>query len=1116
LVQLSDRGYPAYADFHGRGGPAKGMLLARSSGGGENPMAEYAVGKGRIIVMGWRLPHYSYAANPHRANLERLTANTLAYLANEKAWRKIVLVPVNAPRGRKPAAPQIAWAAPALSDTTRAALGRAITDLTETHGNKYPRGAEFAKRLDAVKTDAEFHALRREALLANPLLDFGAVLLVRRTEGKMGLPRNWQSNSCLPKNGYDNELAVLTLADGAMKSLYRPEGGRFLGDVDLHWDGARVLFSMPGANGRWQIHEMKTDGSGLRELPLILEKDVDNYDACYLPNGNVMFTSTAPFVGVPCVKGSSHVSNMYLLDTKGAIRRLTFEQDHDWCPTVLNNGRVLYLRWEYSDIPHYVSRILFHMNPDGTEQMEYYGSNSYWPNSTFFARPVPGHPTRFVGVVSGHHDTSRMGELVLFDPAKGRREADGVVQRIPGWGKKVEPIIADGLVSRSWPKFLHPWPLGGNYFLVSCKPGPRSRWGLYLVDVFDNFVLLKEDPTHALIEAVPLAKRTRPPVIPDKVDPKATEATITIADIYVGDGLRGVPRGAVKKLRLFTYHFAYHGMGGQVNRVGLDGPWDVKRIVGTVPVEADGSANFRVPANLPISAQPLDAEGKALQLMRSWMTAMPGETLSCVGCHESQNASPPTRRAMALTKPPAAITPWYGPIRGFDFTREVQPVLDAHCVRCHDEKTAPDLRDLPPVEAAIKKGGYKSGTKFPPSYIALRSFVRAHTIESDMHMLNPGEFHADTTRLVQLLREGHYDVQLDAEGWDRLITWIDLNTPAHGTWTDVVGEKKVTHQRDRRRAMMMKYCVARDEDPETVYAADYKPKPAKPVPVPAKPANPKVAGWPFSADAAKKRQVALGQATRKIELDGLALELVRVPAGEFPMGGKSVKVDKPFWMGAGEVTNEQFAKFDPTHDSRIEHGDFLQFGVRERGYPVNGSQQPVCRVSWNMATAYCRWLSGKTGETITLPTEAQWEWACRAGAATPLWYGALDADFSKAANLADHTLRYMDTFGWGLPSGAVPAWRPAVETVKDGHHVSAPVKSFQPNPWGLHDMHGNVAEWTSSDAAVAGRKIVRGGSWYDLPARATSSFRQRYPAWMGVYDVGFRVICLPAAKVTRR
>jgi formylglycine-generating enzyme required for sulfatase activity len=265
-----------------------------------------------------------------------------------------------------------------------------------------------------------------------------------------------------------------------------------------------------------------------------------------------------------------------------------------------------------------------------------------------------------------------------------------------------------------------------------------------------------------------------------------------------------------------------------------------------------------------------------------------------------------------------------------------------------------------------------------------------------------------------------------------------------------------------------------------------------------------------------------------------------------------VKIGEPFWMGRLEVTNEQFACFDPAHDSRLETGDFLQFSVQERGYPTNGSRQPVCRLTWHEAMAFCRWLSARTGLGFTLPTEAQWEWACRAGTATPMNWGSTETDFSKLANLADCTLRFVDTFGWGLPSGAVPPWRPAIESVNDGFKVSAPVGTFDPNPWGLCDMHGNVSEWTRSlykpypyreddgrnagiadwrlpradlktqsetgnrQSAIAQRLVVRGGSWYDRPRFARSAYRMSYPAWQGVYDVGFRVVCVPRSRITRR
>ena len=149
-----------------------------------------------------------------------------------------------------------------------------------------------------------------------------------------------------------------------------------------------MLFSSIGTHGRWQIFEVRSDGTGLRQVTPGDEPDVDNYDPCYLPDGRIMFCSTRCFHGVPCVGGGNTVANLCRMNADGTeIRQLCFDQDHNWCPTVLNNGRVLYARWEYSDSPHYFTRLLFHMNPDGTNQSEYYGSNSMWPNSIFYARP---------------------------------------------------------------------------------------------------------------------------------------------------------------------------------------------------------------------------------------------------------------------------------------------------------------------------------------------------------------------------------------------------------------------------------------------------------------------------------------------------------------------------------------------------------------------------------------------------------------------------------------------------------------------------------------------------------------------------------------------------------
>ena len=981
--------------------------------------------------------------------------------------------------------------------------------------------------------------------------------MIRRSADRLGLPLNFNGNTDLAPTGYENTLVTLSppVPGGGIETIFTPNGDRFVGDLDLHYDAEKMLLSIPDENGRWDIAELDLPTGNLKDLDLIEDPDVHNYDACYLPDERIIFTSTAPFIGVPCVGGRSKVANLYLRDHNGTIRRLTNDQDHNWCPAVLNNGRILYQRWEYADIAHAFTRLLFHANPDGSRQMEYYGSNSFWPTATFFARPVPDHPTKVVAIVGGHHDAPRQGELVILDPALGRHETRGAVQRIPGYGKKVKPVILDGLIAASWPRFLHPFPLSEKYFIVSCKPTRESLWGVYLVDVFDNFVLLHEEPGWAMLEPIPWRKTTRQPVIPDSADPSQKDATVLMMDIYRGPGLAGVPRGLVKALRLSSYDFTFHGLGGEPDRVGLDGPWDVRRIIGTVPVEPDGSAHFRVPACTPVMVQPLDADGKALALMRSWFTAVPGEVLSCVGCHEKQNTVGPFDSVpSAFRREPSSIEPWYGPARGFSFVREVQPVLDAYCVGCHHGGPFPDGQstfDLTARPAERVPSAFQM--HFSPSYMELRRWVHGSTLESDAHLLPPRDFHADTSKLVQILRDDHYGVHLSAEAWNRLITWIDLNAPFHGTWKEVVASNPdklaaALHGAERRRDLNRRY-AGFDEDPEAIY------------PTPVLDVSPAITTLETQMDTRlfgneEKQGTMLarhpgksgdpervtspqqpppeGQPVTTVEIaDGVLLELLRIEAGEFVMGSDNgypneqpahlQQIDKPFLIGRFEVTNRQYDCFDPHHDSGLETGEAYQFGDDERGFPLNRPEQPVVRVSWDRAMAFCDWLSQKTGSPFTLPTEVQWEYACRAGTSEPLWFGTLADDFSRFGNFSDathHTVYYPH-----VPT-ALPPWRPADTRFDDGWRGAAYVGSYAPNPWGLFDMHGNVAEWTRSDYKLysepvietlanvgsARRKVVRGGSWLDRPRRSRSAFRLHFDASQAVHDIGFRVVCEDCAR----
>jgi formylglycine-generating enzyme required for sulfatase activity len=1054
------------------------------------------------------------------------------------------------------------------------ALGLAITDLINTFGQRYPKGQEYLERLNSLKESSkvvlssfnrdnnsakaaamkltkELNKLRYDALLSNPLLDFNKLLLLKRKRGQLGLPVNHKCNSGISPTGYDNEIAVLgpVRPRGTLQTLYRPPADEFIGEIDLHFDADRLLFTTP-KDKSWQIFEIKTDGSGLRQVTRGEHPDVDNFDACYLPDGRIVFASTAPYTGVPCWHGKERACSIYLMDGDGGnMRQLCFDQDLDLHPAVLGTGQIIFSRWDYTGPMHMYLRPLMAMNPDGTGQRAVYGSNSYWPNALYFPRGIPGEPSKIVAIVAGYHGVSRMGELALLDTTKGWHEADGIVQRIPGRGKPVKPIIRDNLVGKSWPKFLHPYPLSEKYFIVASQLNGKSPWGIYLVDVFDNILPIHVKRQFDLFEPIPLVKRPRPPVIPDRVDLKSNEAVVYLHDVYAGPGLAGVPRGTVKRLRIVAYHFGYPGMAGP-DKIGCGGPWEVMRILGTVPIHEDGSAIFSVPANTPLSVQPLDKQGKAVQLMRSWFTAMPGETVSCVGCHEQPKQIPGLRRRLAK--------PWYGPPRGLDFERDVQPVLDKYCVSCHNGRQITDLRceryvknyrgrELTRLGAtrlhpAVREALGGTAVRYTPAYEALVPYIRRVNIEDHVGLLVPGEYHADTSELIQMLSKGHYNVRLDKEAWDRLITWIDLNGPCHGTWGEV---SPIPDGADRRRRELGRLYGGTKDDPEQVpeiRRASIEPISPEPMRE-TRPQIPEVAGWPFDGEEARRRQRAVGMFERTIELGGaVTMKLLRIPAGQFVMGDANGQADerpparvsfsRDFWMGACEVTNEQYHRFDPDFDSGYFTKRFR--GPDGPGLSLAGANQPVVRVSWQHALDFCRWLSQKTGMKFTLPTEAQWEYACRAGSQAPLSYGAEAGFFSTWANVADKSLSVRPGptgglesnitahFGKGILESAVYGGNVLCDVrFDDGAVATANVGSYRPNAWGLYDMHGNACEWTRTTYKPypyktndgrdypdnAGRKVVRGGSWYDHPKRCRSAFRLSYPAWQRVHNVGFRVVC---------
>ena len=1000
---------------------------------------------------------------------------------------------------------------------------------------------------EAVWVNAEKAvANKRAILLANPLLNGDKILTVRYQLGnrdrramapELGTQsNNWSNQESARRKGFNADIVELSnLRDEVqIRTIYKPDNTSSIADSKLHWDGDRAMFTQTMSDNRWNVFEVKLNNGDCKKLIDNPEPDLEFYDGTYLPDGRIIANSNIGYQGVPCVNGSDPVGNMVLYTPQSKnLRRLTFDQDANWNPVIMNNGRVMYTRWEYTDLTHYYTRIVMNMNPDGTEQKALYGSGSMFPNSTFDVQPLPGYASAFVGIISGHHGVARSGRLILFDPAKARKGAAGMLQEIPHRNRPIVEEVKDRLVDGVWPQFIKPSPLNDTYFLVAAKLDKNDLWGIYLVDKFDNVTCLHKMEGEGYISPIAVRKTVTPPAIPDRVKLDDKQATVFIQDIYEGEGLKGIPRGTVKSLRLHAYEYAYVQTQSDHNWHGIQSGWDIKRMLGTVPVGEDGSVIFKIPANTPVSIQPLDKDGVAVQWMRSWLTGQPGEIVSCVGCHEDQNQIVIPKRVIASQKAPHALTPPEGGTRSFTFDLEVQPILDRACIACHNgEGKAFDLR-----------GGKKDGRGYGTSYLNLHPYVHRQGGEGDMVVLYPYEYHPNTSELVRLLKKGHYNVQLTDAEWRKIYNWIDYNAPDKGYFNANVLKSfpyQGYDQIERRKQLTDKYAGGAGVDWKKEiadYAAQLKNKgeikPVMPKKVsPVKEKVLKVKGWPFAPDRVKEMLADEKETVKVLEIaPGVQMTFVRIPAGEFVMGSyhgepdtyptTKVKIDKAFWMGELEVTNQQYNTIFPQHDSRYVDQQWKDHVVP--GYPANKPEQPVIRVSYNDAMEYCKILSQKTGLNITLPTEAQWEWACRGGSDEDFWFGNLNADFGKKDNLADVTTNKFAVSGVDpQPMSPESPWYkyytflPKAANVDDGSLVQVGGKKYEANPFGLYCMHGNVAEWTRSDYVpypykenpkkVSEYKVVRGGSYIERPKYSTAYSRKGFYPYQCVFNVGFRVI----------
>jgi hypothetical protein len=685
----------------------------------------------------------------------------------------------------------------------------AVRDLVETFGDRYPRGREFLARIDAIEQrvnttppeglDAlarEVDALRRDALTANPLVRESPILFVVREQYRPGghhavdtLFHTGENNTNRFRGG--GALKTIDFARGGeVKTLLETQEG-VVRDPEVHFSGRRIVFALRRNVGEdYHIWEINADGTGLQQRTSAA--GVADFDPLYLPDDSIAFSSTREPKYNQCSRDIA--ANLFRMEPDGAnIHQIGKNNLFDNHAALLPDGRILYCRWEYVDRNFGDAHGVWTVAADGTNQAIYWGNNTASPGAVYYARAIPENQ-RLVCIFGMHHNRL-WGAMAVLDrrlaldgrPAVIHTWPEDVIERVRDDG----PFDCDGLID-VYPKYEAPYPLNENYFLVArttMRPGQAwlegdakfgHEMGIYLVDVFGNEVLLHVEPP-GCFDPMPLGHRPRPPVIPPRRDFENGEGHFYVADVYRGTHMQGVERGAVKSLRVVEVPEKRFWSWGSWNGQGYTAPgmnWhslEAKQILGTVPVEEDGSAYFAVPAEKFVYFQLLDRNGMMIQSMRSGAVVQSGERTGCVGCHEHRLTAPPSLSSetpLALRRPPSRLEGWHGPPRMFSYIDEVQPVLDKHCVSCHDYgRPAGEKLNL----AADRTESFNT------SYMELWRRNHVAAIGAGPAEIQPAYgWGSHRSRLVESLRSPdavpeHKDIRLDPEEFDRIVTWVDVN-----------------------------------------------------------------------------------------------------------------------------------------------------------------------------------------------------------------------------------------------------------------------------------------------------------------------------------------------------
>ena len=663
------------------------------------------------------------------------------------------------------------------------------------------------------------YELRRKIAFSNPLLNFDKILFLKRHRPTFNhMCDQYYAINALPGGGLfvlsdpfgENPQVRDILADSVV------ERGRLKGQKltagsfvspDLSYDGKTVMFAYvecegdkahrhhtDPSKGHWNrgrsyhVFKVNIDGSGLEQLT---DGTWNDFDPCWLPNGRVAFITERRGGYLRCGRVCPTYT-LYDMNPDGSnIRCLSPHETNEWHPSVSNDGMIVYTRWDYVDRHGCTAHLPWITTPDGRDARAMHGNfapRELRADMELDVRAIPASQ-KFVATGAPHHGQA-FGSLVIFNP---HIEDDDAMAPV----KRITPDVDFPETQGGAQVYGTAWPLSEKYYLCVYDPMMlpgmggqggrhlRGGYGIYLVDIFGNKELIYRDPEIACQNPVPLRPRVKPPIVPDKslrlAEGQAGEGTLALINVY--DTLTPWPEEMkVEALRVYQIIPMSVPSGAPPHETSLREPTAgdsvvlARYVLGTVPVEEDGSAHFTVPAGKELFFQALDENGLAVQSMRSATYVQPGERLVCQGCHEPRHRAPesPKRTPIAIRREPSKLKADVDGTNPFSYPRLVQPVLDKHCVQCHQKN--PDKAPRLDREVIVKgrQKWYASYHSLAPKY-AFWSY-------GDRHRTIPGKFGARASKLYQMLEKGHNDVKLSDEEMHCITVWLDSCSMFYGVY----------------------------------------------------------------------------------------------------------------------------------------------------------------------------------------------------------------------------------------------------------------------------------------------------------------------------------------------